>query len=196
MVSISLAACEMDTVGVSDSLPLVSDVVASADSLVDVSVLLGDDVALVPRSLERLRRRRVDVADDSADSLAVVGGDVVSGVSGRRARRGRGDGSLRGRRHVSLAGLSRRDSRHRRSDRGRGASTGACVSGAVSTSAGAGASDLRCLRHSRCRCRRLGGGLRGRLDGLGSRHFRRRSDHGGGRRCHHRAGLEQGLFPR
>ena len=66
------------------------------------------------------------------------------------ARRGR-DGSLRGRRHVSLAGLGRRDSRHRRSDRGRGClhrclrlarrrlrlDRGACVTAGAGASAGA-----------------------------------------------------------
>ena len=116
----------MDTVGVSDSLLLVSDVVASADSLVDVAVLPGDEVALVSALGSSASDDGVDVADDSADSLAVVAvdeGDSLAVVRlGRRrsggARRGR-DGSLRGRRHVRLAGLSRRDSGHRRSDRGR-----------------------------------------------------------------------------
>ncbi|MGZ8817343.1 MAG: hypothetical protein ACXWZR_07950, partial [Mycobacterium sp.] len=70
----------MDTVGVSDSLLLVSDVVASADSLVDVAVLLGDDVALVSALGSSASDEGWDVADDSADSLAVVASADVLGV--------------------------------------------------------------------------------------------------------------------
>jgi hypothetical protein len=67
----------MDTVGVSDSSPLV------ADSLVDVSVLLDDGAALVPEVAEVPEvdaEGVVDVADVSAVSLAAVDGAVVSGV--------------------------------------------------------------------------------------------------------------------
>jgi hypothetical protein len=73
----------MDTVGVSDSSLLVSDSVAVAGSLVDVSVLLGaelDVVALVSEPGARASDGAVEVADVSADSLAVVSADVVSGV--------------------------------------------------------------------------------------------------------------------
>ncbi|WP_239591635.1 hypothetical protein [Mycolicibacterium tusciae] len=68
----------MDTVGVSDSSLLVSDVVASADSLVDVAVLLVVDVGLVsaPGSSASDDGSDVaEVADVAADSLAVVAVD-------------------------------------------------------------------------------------------------------------------------
>jgi hypothetical protein len=71
-----LAASVIDTVGVSDSSPLV------ADSLADVSVLLDDGVALVPEVPdvpEVVADGEAEVADDSALSLAVVDGAVVSG---------------------------------------------------------------------------------------------------------------------
>ena len=73
----------MDTVGVSDSSPLVSTW-SPADSLADVSVLLDDGVALVSEARPDVAAdgavEVADVADDSADSLAAVDGDVVSGV--------------------------------------------------------------------------------------------------------------------
>ena len=100
--------------------------------------------------------------------------------------------------HVSLAGLSRRDSGHRRSDRGRRCLHRCLRLGRLrlDLSRAQAPASLRCLRHSRCRCRGLGGGLRGRLDGLGSRDLRRGSNHGGGwSAIHRRVGESRGYSP-
>ncbi|MGZ5390522.1 MAG: hypothetical protein ACXWD3_01365 [Mycobacterium sp.] len=137
----------MDTVGVSDSLLLVSDVVASADSLVDVAVLLGDDVALVSAlgsSASDEGWDVADVADDSADSLAVVASADVLGVGAAVVPGAVVMGACEA--VVTSASLGSAGATVVTGGATVvvGACTGACVSGAVSTSAGAGASAGAC----------------------------------------------------
>ena len=183
-VLISWAASLIDTVGVSDSsLPFVDVSVLLDDPVADVSVLLVSEPGTsAPEGA-------VEVADDSADSLALSDVEVVSGVEGAVLGAVVVTGAVVASATLGSAGSTVVTGGATAVD---GDSAGACVSGACVSGAwvlgGLGLRRLlslsrRRLRDLRCNRRRhLGRRLRGHHFGFRGRHLRRRDNHSGGRR--------------